>query len=362
MRKMKVNVHLEKNSYDIHIGYQILPKFNFKKFNKSRYAIITDSHIANKYIGPGYPFYLKNQLEKQGLDSKIFSFEYGEQSKTPETAISLGRKLARNKFDRNSMIIALGGGVVGDMAGWIASFYMKGIDYIQIPTTLVAQVDSSIGGKTGVDIPEGKNLFGAFHQPKAVITDTYLLSSLDKQEWRNGLSEIIKYGVVLDEQLFRYLEGDFKGDRNFLNYTVRRCCKLKAKVIEKDEKEEEYRKILNYGHTIGHAIETSGEYMLSPHGEAIAIGMTYEGKLANHLGFFGDKDLKRQNDVMKHYWGELKYKIDADKLLRFMRLDKKNKSDEIYFVLPEKIGKAREINGKVAFPVDERIIRKILRD
>jgi 3-dehydroquinate synthase len=266
------------------------------------------------------------------------------------------------------MIIALGGGVVGDIAGWVASFYLRGIDYIQIPTTLVSQVDSSIGGKTGVDIPEGKNLFGAFYQPKAVLTDTYLLNSLGGEKTRNGLGEIIKYAVTLDEDLFNYVERyikNFVRDDLFLNHVVRKCCEIKANVIEKDEGEKEYRKVLNYGHTIGHAIEASENYRIQ-HGDCVALGMLYEGKLANKLGIFNDEDLERQNNVINHFWPKyildsFNYKPDASKLMKFMRRDKKNKSNEIYFVLPARIGEVKEENGKVAFPVDEKIIRGCLK-
>jgi len=369
MSKTKsIIVNIDKNSYNIHVGYGFLPKFNFKRFNKSKYAIITDSYLANKYIGPKYALFLKEHLNNQGLDARIFSFEQGEQSKNPETAIKLGRKMARSKFDRDSMIIALGGGVVGDVAGWLASFYLRGVDYIQIPTTLVAQVDSSIGGKTGVDIPEGKNLFGAFYQPKAVLTDTHLLNSLGKEETRNGLGEIIKYAVTLDENLFNYLERyikNFVRDDIFLNHVVRKCCEIKARVVEKDEKESEYRKVLNYGHTIGHAIEASENYRIQ-HGDCVALGMLYEGKLANRIGIFNDRDLERQNNVISHFWPKyildyLDFKPDASKLMKFMKRDKKNKSDEIYFVLPARIGKVKEKNGKVAFSADEKIIREVLR-
>lgn len=362
----KISVDLGDNSYNIHIGKRFFPEFNFKQFNKSKYAIITDSFINDDIIGPGYSKILKNRLDEQGLESKIFSFEYGEESKIPETAIELGRKLARNKFDRNSMIIALGGGVVGDMAGWLASFYLRGIDYIQIPTTLIAQADSSIGGKTGVDIPEGKNLFGAFYQPQAVIIDTYLLSSLGKEKIMNGLGEVIKYGVTLDKNLFNYLEGNIKNfvrDDIFLDYVVRKCCKIKASVVEKDEKEGEYRKVLNYGHTIGHAIEVAENYKIM-HGDCVSLGMLYEGKLANELGFFSDEDLERQNKIIDHFsfMPSYNYKLDIDKILKFMKRDKKSKSEEIYFVFPIEIGRVREENGKVAFPLDEKIIRKFLKD
>jgi len=353
MEKIKIN--LKDRSYPIEIGKDILFKTDFSKGNK--YAIITDSNVRKLYGEK-----LRRCMKSQHVDALFIDFPAGEKSKTPEMAITIGRELARRDFDRKDIILALGGGVVGDLVGYVASFYKRGINYIHVPTTLLAQVDSSIGGKTGVNIEEGKNLFGYFHQPLAVITDISTLKTLPEKEIKNGLTEIIKYAITQDKNLFEYLEKNYSGrdDEFFLNI-IERCCKLKAGVVEKDEKEREERKIMNYGHTIGHAIEAAEKYNI-PHGEAIALGMVYEGKISNALGILDNSSLKRQNSLIKATGLPTTYNKDINKLIKIMRTDKKVKDKEIYFILPKKIGEVRKEKGKVAFPVDESIIRKCLKE
>jgi 3-dehydroquinate synthase len=300
-------------------------------------------------------------LRNQGLDVELLEFPAGEESKTPETAIFLGRELARKGLDRNSIIIAFGGGVVGDLAGYVASFYKRGINYVQVPTTLLAQVDSSIGGKTGVDIPEGKNMFGSFYQPKAVLADVETLGTLPEREIRNGLAEIIKYGVTQDKELFEDLEENFSF-KNFGFYLriVEKSCRIKAKIVEKDERESELRKILNYGHTIGHAIEAAERYRIS-HGDAVGLGMVYEGKISSRLGLLDKDSLHRQNQLIEKVGLPVKYEGNLDSLIEFVKRDKKNTRAGIYFVLPNALGAVKCENGKIAFPVDEALVRECLR-
>ena len=266
------------------------------------------------------------------------------------------------EFDRNSIIIAFGGGVVGDLAGYVASFYKRGIKYIQVPTTLVAQVDSSIGGKTGVDIPEGKNMFGHFHQPLTVLSDVNTLQTLPNKEIKNGLAEIVKYGMILDKELFEYVEQNFlnKPDEFYLK-VIERSCRIKAEIVEQDEKEGELRKILNYGHTVGHAIETAENYKIS-HGEAVGLGMAYEGKIASKLGLLDKGDLSRQNRVIEAIGLPIRYNGNIDYLVEIMKRDKKNKSGKIHFILPTLIGAIKEENGKVAFTVEEFLVKECLKD
>jgi len=350
----KVTVNLENRSYDIEIDAGNLLKTDFSRFG-TRYAIVTDSNVRKLYGEV-----LNESLIGQGLEAELLDFPAGEQSKVPETAIKIGRELARREFDRDSVVLALGGGVVGDLAGYVASFFMRGINYIQAPTTLLAQVDSSIGGKTAVDIPEGKNLFGSFYQPKAVIADVGTLRILPEREVRNGLAEIIKYAVIRDAELFRFLEENHSArDTEFFTRVVKRACEIKGEIVEKDEKEGELRKILNYGHTIGHAIETAGSYTI-PHGEGVGLGMVYEGRISARLGLLDKIALDRQNKLIKEAGLPVRYEGNTDKLIEIMKKDKKSKDGKLYFVLPTSIGTVKEENGKIAFSVEETLVRECL--
>lgn len=355
MEQIKVN--LGNRTYEIEIGEGILSKIDFNRFKASKYAIVTDSNV-NRLYGLD----LRKQIGSQDLDVEVFSLPPGEGSKMPEYATRIGRRLAEKDFDRDSIIIALGGGVVGDLAGYVASFYKRGIGYIQIPTTLLAQVDSSIGGKTAVNIPEGKNLFGSFHQPIAVITDIATLQTLPEKEIKNGLAEIIKYGMIKDYELFKFLEQNYAGRTPGLYLElVKRSCKIKAEIVEKDETEQELRKILNYGHTVGHAIEASDGYKIS-HGEAVALGMVYEGKISARLELLSQDDLKRQNNLIKSIGLSTRYRGNIEILIKLMKQDKKTKSDKLYFILPTMIGGVKEEKGKISFPVEESLVRECLRN
>lgn len=355
--KMKtIKVNFKDGNYDIKIGSGFLKKINFRKFKASKFAIITDSNVKRLYGGK-----VKRFIQNQRLAVELFDFPAGEKSKNLKQAEKLGRELAGKEFDRNAMIIALGGGVTGDLAGFVASFYKRGIGYIQIPTTLVAQTDSSIGGKTGVDIPEGKNLFGCFHQPKAVFIDVNTLKTLPEKEIRNGLAEIIKYGMTQNVELFKELEKKFsKRNEAFFLKIVEKSCEIKARIVEKDEKEKDLRKILNYGHTIGHAIETAKNYKIS-HGEAVGLGMVYEGRISNKLGLLDDKSLERQNQLIKNIGLPINYKGKINKLVEIMKRDKKAKSGKLYFVLPTTIGNVKKEKRQVVFPVDEAIVIECLK-
>lgn len=353
-----IKVNLGSKSYDIQIGKGIFKEINFKKFRANKYGVITDSNVRKLYGED-----LQKLLQSQDLGVELFDFPAGENSKNWEIAGKIGKELIKKEFNRNSMIIALGGGVVGDLAGFAASFYERGIDYIQIPTTLMAQVDSSIGGKTGVDIPEGKNLFGTFYQPKAVFIDVEFLKTLSEEEIKNGLAEVIKYGMIRDVELFKYLEGNYSNRTDDFYLTIiKKSCEIKAKIVEQDEREEEIRKILNYGHTVGHAIETIQEYKEISHGEAVGLGMVYEGKISNRLGLLNKEDLERQNRLIRSAGLPAIYKGNPDDLIEIMKKDKKAESGEIYFILPAKIGEVKRENNQVAFPVKVSFIQKCLSE
>jgi 3-dehydroquinate synthase len=255
-------------------------------------------------------------------------------------------QLAKHRLERKSFIVALGGGVVGDLAGFVAATYLRGIPFVQVPTTLLAQVDSSVGGKTGVNLKSGKNLVGAFYQPRLVLCDLDTLKNLPRREYVSGLAEVIKYGVIYDEVLFAQLERNLpkllKRDAETLRDVVARCCEIKADVVGQDETESGLRAILNFGHTIGHAIENSSGYGKYLHGEAISIGQVAAAKLSHKILGFPSDDVGRIEKLFIHASLPVKIKLSSaqrKKLFAAMKLDKKVSGGEIKFVLAEKIGK-----------------------
>ncbi|QER42826.1 3-dehydroquinate synthase [Thermodesulfobacterium sp. TA1] len=302
-------------------------------------AIITDDRVKSLYGEK-----LLSQLEKANVKAELFSFPAGEKSKNIETVVSLARKLIQNRFDRKDLLIALGGGVVGDITGFLASIYLRGIKYVQVPTTLLSQVDSSVGGKTGVDLPEGKNLIGTFYQPAKVYIDPLVLKTLPKKEIQNGLAEVIKYGCILKKNLFNFIAR--KGETLFelppedLQYIIYESCKIKAYVVAKDEKEAGLRRVLNFGHTIGHAIETELNYSI-PHGLAVAIGMLVEARVSETLGiaekevFYPIKKLLAKLS----YPLKLPSSVSPEKLINHLSKDKKIAQGKLTIVLLKRIGK-----------------------
>ena len=331
-----IKVELGPRSYDIVIGSGALNEI--KKSNGKRTLLVTDSNVKKLHARS-----VLNALETE----EIFSFPAGESSKSPETALSICRHAARLNFDRKCRFAATGGGVTGDLTGFAAAIYMRGIEFIQIPTTLLAAVDSSVGGKTGADIPEGKNLVGAFHQPSAVFIDTDLLMTLPEAELGNGLAEIVKTAVILDPELFTKLEKNPAGLLTANAFQTRypeiitRCCELKGMIVSEDEKESGRRAILNYGHTFGHAVELLSNYTL-PHGQAVAIGMAAAGTLAVKLGVWQKSDLERQNRLLSllDLPVRLAAKYHTCDLVAAMRRDKKNQNGVAKIVLCSAIGSA----------------------
>jgi len=338
----KVKVNLGNRSYEICIGSGILPEFsNYIQSlceRNTKIGIITNPVIERLY---GKKLY--KDLKAASYKPFIIKIPAGERYKTLTSAKKIYDFLLAERFERNSYIIALGGGVIGDLAGFVAATYLRGIPYVQIPTSLVAQVDSSVGGKTGVNHPLGKNMIGAFYQPVLVWIDVDVLDTLPKREFIAGLAEVIKYGVIADRDFFEYLETHYreilKRDKDCLIHIVKRSCEIKAQVVSQDERERGLRAILNFGHTIGHAIETLTEYKKYKHGEAIAIGMVCAGYLSAILGLCS-KEIPRRIDRLCKLFGldtTTPY-MDFRRLWDILRRDKKVLNERVRFVLPRSIG------------------------
>lgn len=353
-----VRVDLGKRSYDIVIDSGILPNIGekIKGFDFSKVAVISNPTVFNLYGD-----LVINSIKNAGFEPLHVIIPDGEEYKNFNQIYQILTELLRNKLDRYSCLIALGGGVIGDITGFAASIYMRGIHFIQVPTTLLSQVDSSVGGKTGVNHELGKNMIGTFYQPRLVWIDIDTLKTLPKREVLCGIAEIIKYGVIWDEKLFEFLDHNrvfiLTLDAERLTHIIRRSCEIKAEVVSADEREMGLRAILNYGHTIGHAIETETKYSRFLHGEAVAIGMNLEARLSEIMGFLNKKDALKIKDVIDSYDlpSELPVDLNADKLISRMKLDKKVEAGEMKFILPEKIGKVKIQKG-----IDIENIRKAL--
>ncbi len=344
MTETLVTVGLGERSYPIRIRSDLLHKVGAdleKRKIANRYAVISDDHVAGLYGDQ-----LLRSLSQSGLHAEMVTFPQGEQSKNLHTIATLASELAGRGFDRNDALIALGGGVTGDITGFLASIYMRGIPFVQVPTTLLAQVDSSVGGKTGVDIPEGKNLVGTFYQPRAVFIDTDVLQTLPEEELRGGLAEVIKYGVIHDPDFFAFLEQNreavFALDREILTRLIARCCEIKAWVVERDEREGGLRRILNFGHTIGHAVEAASDFTLI-HGLAVGIGMSVVSELAVRTGCLGQEDADRIRFLIKDYGLPVSVPTELDRaaIKRYLLSDKKTVGGRVFYVLPETIGRVK---------------------
>jgi 3-dehydroquinate synthase len=325
------------------------------------YAVISDSHVGKLYGED-----LVKQLSAGGHRVELLTFPAGEWNKTRETWASLSDRMLAAQFGRDSAVIALGGGVVNDVAGFVAATYMRGVALVQAPTSLLAMIDSSIGGKTGVDVPAGKNLLGAFHQPRVVVADPDLLGSLSSVQLAAGLAEAVKHGVIADADYFAFLEAEyaaiFAKHAPALERLVRRSVEIKAAVVAQDEREQGRRAILNFGHTVGHAIEATSKYEVL-HGEAVSIGMVYEGRLAESLGIAAAGTVRRITSVLErlHLPTERPDGSQVDDLLAAMRADKKVRGGEIRLALPSAIGAAHGSDGDGwTVAVGEEAIRQVL--
>lgn len=336
-----VNVELGERAYPILIGNDILselPALVRGTGIKGRIGIVTDTNV-----GPLYADRVQAPLVEAGYHMVVHAMTAGEPFKRMAAVEDICGAFLAGGLDRTSLVLALGGGVVGDVAGYAASSFMRGIPFIQIPTTIVAQVDSSVGGKTGVNHPLGKNTIGAFHQPLGVLVDMDLLQSLPDRELRAGLAEAIKHGIIADEKLFDFMEQNASAilakESEALAVPIIRSCEIKAAVVAEDEKENGARANLNYGHTFGHAIESVTNYEQFLHGEAIAIGMVAAGALAVELGMVNTEFDARQRRIFTAYglpvsWADL----PADEILEAMGKDKKVRAGTMKFIVADRIG------------------------
>ena len=356
--RLKINIKKKAMYYNVLIGKGLLnriPKILKKKPLGNNYVIITDSNVKKLYGDK-----LLKDLKKEKIEAILISFKAGEKSKNKTIKEKIENKIIESCLSRGTAIIALGGGVVGDLAGFIAATFYRGINFIQVPTTLLAQTDSSIGGKAAIDHPLGKNLIGAFYHPKLVVTDIDILKSLPKKELINGLAEIIKHSLILNKDFFIFLEKNIKKiislDEKILISTIKKSCEIKKRVVEKDEKEKNFRKILNFGHTIGHSLELVSKYRLS-HGQAVSIGIAAEAQISKELGLLKKKDVHRIKSLLEKASLPVKIpkNITAKKIIDAAKFDKKAIKKIPHYVLLERVGKAK-LNVKVPNKIISKVI------
>jgi 3-dehydroquinate synthase len=342
-----IKLKLKNNSYGIYVGAGILGRAGalLKPLTRGKSVMI----VSNKKVYGLYGAKLKKSLAKHFI-CHVHLIHDGEKYKTIETAAGILDACAKAGLDRSSTLVALGGGVVGDIAGFAAAVYMRGINIVQVPTTLLSQVDSSIGGKTGVDLKYGKNLAGAFHQPLFVVADVLTLKTQEPEEYKNGLAESIKHGIVMDAPYFKYIKQNREAIMNrkvgAMLRVVTQSVRDKAKIVEKDEKEKGLRAILNYGHTAGHAIEAAGGYKTLKHGQAIVIGMIIAARLAYKLKICDKNVLNEQIHIFNSFNLIKPLKnLKINNIIKRLYNDKKAINGKIRFVLTKKIGYVRLIES-----------------
>lgn len=344
---LSLQVALGARSYHIHAGSGLLASAGslFKANNVARdLVIVSNARVADIYLSP-----LMESLQRDGFRSLTCMIPDGEEYKNEETLFSIYDAALSADLDRGATFVALGGGVVGDITGFAAATYLRGVPFVQIPTTLLAQVDSSVGGKTGINHRLGKNLIGAFHQPQLVLADVATLLTLTDRDYVSGLAEVIKYGMTLDADFFTWLETNSTGiisrEQPLLRHLVHVCCGIKAGVVAQDEREGGLRAVLNYGHTFGHAIEALAGYGHYTHGEAVAIGMVQATRLAEKRGFATVDDSERLINLLLKFNLPVKMPIfSLDTLATALRHDKKVKSGSLKFVLNKGIGSFAMLN------------------
>ncbi len=343
----QVKVSLDDRSYTIHIGSGL-----YDQLSALCGAFVADRHvvvISDSKVAPLYLDKVKAKLAEFALNVDSLIVEEGEKSKSIAQCDELWQQMISFPADRKSVVVALGGGVIGDLAGFVAAGFARGIDFIQLPTTLLAQVDSSVGGKTGVNLPQAKNMVGAFWQPQSVIIDIDVLTTLDDRNFRAGLAEVIKYGLIMDAELLARIEQKMdsilKRDPEIVAELIQRCCQCKADVVAEDEKETSGRRaILNYGHTIGHAIEAVNGYGEYLHGEAISIGMIAEAEMARGLGMVDEAFCQYQKSIFESAGLPVACPSGREtELVEAMMRDKKVASGKLSFILPTKLGHVKSV-------------------
>ena len=331
----KLHVNLGEKSYDIFIEKGIIEsvgEYISKVYKKEKIVVVTDTNVDKLYGNK-----LIDKLEKSGFSPRKVVFAAGEENKNFTTLIDVQEQIIDSGIKRGDLLIAFGGGVVGDLAGFAAATLYRGIDFIQIPTTLLSQVDSSVGGKVAIDTSRGKNLVGSFYQPKMVIIDPNFLKTLAEREVRSGMAEVIKYGAIYDKDFFYYLnsKSDVLED---IEVTIKRCCEIKAEIVEKDELDLGLRMILNYGHTLGHAIEKYYNYGKYTHGEAISIGMYEITKLSEKLGYTKKGTSIEIKKILEKYELPITDTVSVKELVEIIKSDKKNISGVLNFIFLKEIG------------------------
>jgi 3-dehydroquinate synthase len=360
----KISLALGSRSYDIFIGansIQHLVDF-LAKNTYSKVFVITDKNVADLHLAS-----LQAVLNKVKISVEIIVNEVGEKTKSFEFLKKTCDEILQKKADRKSLIIAFGGGVVGDLAGFVASILLRGIDFIQIPTTLLAAVDSSIGGKTAINSEFGKNLIGSFYQPKLVLCDLNFLKTLPMRQVKSGYAEIVKYGFIFDEVFLQFLEKNYQKififDEEILQKSITRSCEIKAQIVGRDEKESGERALLNFGHTFGHIFETETNYSdLILHGEAVALGMLMAMKMSQNFGNISENDFLRTKQHLENCGFETNPKKiqknwNEENLIAHLYKDKKNENQNLTFILLKKIGEAF-----VKKAVDLTDFKKVLRE
>lgn len=344
----KVDVLLDNRSYRINIGVDLFSELASEL--KATYSLQQIYLVSDETVYAFYGHALKKQLEEKGLNIITKIIPPGEENKSWQRAEEILNDLIIHKYNRDSVMLGLGGGVIGDLAGFVAAIYQRGINFIQVPTTLLAQVDSSVGGKVAVNHPGGKNLIGAFYQPQSVWSDLNTFNTLPEREWLSGLAEIVKYGVIWDEEFFELIEKNAiaikSRESEIVQELINYSCQIKAHIVAKDEKEENLRAILNFGHTIAHAIESATGYSRYRHGEAVAIGMIGAINVAIKLGKAKD-DLKDRVFALHQKLGlpTSLANLSIEEILDHLMLDKKIKDKELVFILPHKIGHVEIVKG-----------------
>jgi 3-dehydroquinate synthase len=357
-----IRVRLAERSYTIKVGGGLLDEAGARARacvgDSARRAFI----ITNRTVGDLFGRRVEQSFARAGFDAIPAYVGDGERHKTLRTAQSLYTFLIERRAERSDVVVALGGGVIGDIAGFVAATYLRGVRLVHIPTTLLAQIDSSVGGKTGVNHPLGKNLIGAFHQPSLVVCDTETLASLPERQLRAGLCEAIKYGVILDRSLFnrmaRRMEQLKKNDQGEMAHLIARCCRIKADVVERDEREGGLRRILNFGHTVGHALEAVTRYRRFLHGEAVGHGMRVASRVAELIGLLARADCEAIEEAISRV-GRLPAtnNLALDGIISAMHHDKKVEAGRVAFILPVQIGRV-----VIRSDVPPQVVRSALRD
>jgi len=355
----RITVSLGERSYPITIGAGLFNDPALLSLNPKQKVVV----VTNQTVAPLYAARILSLLDNRGCISSVLELPDGEQYKTLDTFNTVMSYLLEHNYSRDVVIIALGGGVIGDLVGFAASCYQRGVDFIQIPTTLLSQVDSSVGGKTAVNHPLGKNMIGAFYQPKSVLIDTDCLSTLPAREFAAGMAEVIKYGIIYDEAFFVWLEQHMDDlyalDEQALEYAIARCCQIKAEVVAEDEKEAGVRALLNLGHTFGHAIEAELGYGNWLHGEAVSAGTMMAAKTAQLQGLITEQQVERILAIFNRAKLPVQTpeSMSFDDFMRHMMRDKKVLSGELRLVLPTSIGTSEVVKG-----VPETIIKQAIDD